>query len=126
MDPSLLYALLYSPHLSYPLVSYALLTRGKYLCHPQKLSKLAAEALVNLSQDPRIFAALLIGGGVEEAMALISQPTFADKKLLVMLLANMTQKEEGASRLLQVRQKAGWGLWGVGRYRGTGWDLQYF
>ena len=83
--------------------------------------------MVNLSHEPRVFAALLYGGGVEEAMALISQPTFAHKKLLVMLLANMTQKEEGASRLLQVRQEADWGRrgWGgMGMGLGMGWGLE--
>ena len=68
----------------------------------KELSKLAIEALINLSQEPQLAEKIVRAGGIEKAMEFIGKLVTNLNRLLVMLIVNLTQSESGASRLLQV------------------------
>nr|XP_009385640.1 PREDICTED: protein HGH1 homolog isoform X2 [Musa acuminata subsp. malaccensis] len=68
-----------------------------------ELAAPAAEALINLSQDPAIAEKLIALGTVPTALDVLykhGDPNLS--RLLVMLLANLTQVDSGASALLQI------------------------
>lgn len=67
----------------------------------EEISKPAAEALVNLSQDVAVVDRLIDVGAVERAMELIGKPGSKVNKLMVMLLVNISSVDKGVSRLLQ-------------------------
>jgi hypothetical protein len=67
----------------------------------EEISKPAAEALVNLSQDVAVVDHLIDVGAVERAMELIGKPGSKVNKLMVMLLVNISSVDKGVSRLLQ-------------------------
>lgn len=71
------------------------------LGEPQEISKPAAEALVNLSQDPKIVHTAIKVGAIDRVMEFIGKTGCTINKLLVMLLVNLSQLETGAARLLQ-------------------------
>ena len=71
------------------------------LTEPQEISKAAAEALVNLSQYPGVVHTVIKAGGVEKAMEIVGKPGSSLNKLMVMLLVNITQIDEGTVRLLR-------------------------
>ncbi|CAM6106236.1 unnamed protein product [Calypogeia fissa] len=73
----------------------------KLLGDEQEISQVAAEALVNLSQDEKLAEALISAGAVDKAMELIGKTGCGINRLLVMLLVNLTQREAGAVELLQ-------------------------
>lgn len=74
----------------------------KLLVASPEVSKPAAAALVNLSQDPRFSENVVRENGVSRAMQALVEKEGKHSDLLVMLLANLTQTEEGAKSLLQV------------------------
>lgn len=69
------------------------------------LAEPAAEALVNLSPEPQLAAAIISAGGIEKAMELVGRPGSTTNRLLIMLLVNLTLLESGAKRLLQEADK---------------------
>lgn len=83
--------------------------RADSLCGPllsllrseQELSQPAAEALVNLSQEPQLAEAIIKAGGIELAMELVGRPGKDVNRLLVLLIVNLTQLDTGVRRLLQ-------------------------
>ncbi|XP_020257314.1 protein HGH1 homolog isoform X1 [Asparagus officinalis] len=79
---------------------------SRLLRDPAELSAPAAEALINLSQDHGIAEELVSIGTVSTAMDVMYK--VGDRKvvrLMVMLLANLTQLDSGARSLLQVGEK---------------------
>ena len=68
----------------------------------QEVSEPAAESLVNLSQNPELAGQMISMGMVKAAMDLLYKPESAVTQLLVMLLVNLTQLDDGISSLLQV------------------------
>ena len=68
----------------------------------KELSKLAIEALINLSQEPQLAEKIVRAEGIGKAMEFIGKLCTNLNRLLVMLIVNLTQSESGASRLLQV------------------------
>ncbi|KAJ6852113.1 protein HGH1-like protein isoform X2 [Iris pallida] len=75
--------------------------------NPPELSVPAAEALINLSQNPTFSQKLLDAGVLRLAMDAVSD-VGADRvlvRLLLMLLANLTQADSAATALLQVGEK---------------------
>ncbi|GAQ89582.1 hypothetical protein KFL_005390020 [Klebsormidium nitens] len=82
----------------------------KLLVASPNVSKPAAAALVNLSQDPRFAENAVKENGVSRAMQGLVEKEGGHNDLLVMLLANLTQTEEGARSLLQVNDEALQGL----------------
>eukprot|EP00250_Pteridium_aquilinum_P005202 c15335_g1_i2 orf=161-1129(+) len=91
----------------------SLASKGDSLCGPllvllrsdQDLSQPAAEALVNLSQEPDLAEAIIRVGGIEQTMELLGKPVQDVNRLLVLLIVNLTQSESGARRLLQEADK---------------------
>lgn len=75
--------------------------------NPPELSVSAVEALINLSQNPTFSQQLLDAGVLRMAMDAVSV-VGADRvlvRLLLMLLANLTQADSAATALLQVGEK---------------------
>eukprot|EP00249_Psilotum_nudum_P003398 c16789_g1_i1 orf=254-1255(+) len=64
----------------------------------------AAEALVNLSSEPKLAEDILKLRPVEQAMKLLGKLDQAINELLILLLANLTQLESGTGQLLQERE----------------------
>lgn len=91
----------------------SLASRVDSLCGPlllllhseQDLSQPAAEALVNLSQQPALGDEIIRVGGIEQAMELLGRPVQEVNSLIVLLIVNLTQLESGARRLLQEADK---------------------
>ncbi|XP_024378321.1 uncharacterized protein [Physcomitrium patens] len=73
----------------------------RILVEAEEVSKPAAEALVNLSQDVAVVDHSIRVGAVERAMELIGKPGSKLNKFMVMLLVNISNIDKGASRLLQ-------------------------
>ncbi|KAG0482975.1 hypothetical protein HPP92_011059 [Vanilla planifolia] len=77
------------------------------LREPLETSVPAAEALINLSQNPVLAEKLVSIRAVDAAMEVIYKPGGSDprlSKLLVMLLSNLTQLDSGIASLLQVAE----------------------
>lgn len=68
----------------------------------QEVAEPAAEALVNLSQNSELAAKMVEMGMIKIAMDLLYKPDSSISRLLVMLLVNLTQLDDGISSLLQV------------------------
>lgn len=68
----------------------------------QDVAEPAAEALVNLSQNPEIVEKMVRMGMVKSAMEMLYKQDSEIKQLLVMLLLNLTQLDAGIDSLLQV------------------------
>lgn len=68
----------------------------------QEVSEPAAEALVNLSQNAELAAKMVEMGMIKVAIDLLYKPGSSITQLLVMLLVNLTQLDDGISSLLQV------------------------
>ena len=81
----------------------ALPALSRLLRDPPELSVPAAEALINLSQNPTLADKLVSLGAVPTAMDMLYKNS--DQKvarLLIMLLANLTQLDSGSAALVQV------------------------
>lgn len=77
----------------------------RLLRDPPDVAVPAAEALINLSQNPTLAEKLVSLGAVDAAMEVIYSKWGSDvklSKLLVMFLVNLTQLDSGVSSLLQV------------------------
>jgi hypothetical protein len=66
------------------------------------VSEPAAEALVNLSQNSDVAAKMVEIGMIKMAMEILYKPDSSITRLLVMLLVNLTQLDDGIASLLQV------------------------
>lgn len=68
----------------------------------QEVSEPAAESLINLSPNLDMAGQMISIGTIKKAMDLLYKPESAIKRLLVMLLVNLTQLDAGIASLLQV------------------------
>lgn len=68
----------------------------------QEVSEPAAEALINLSQKPEQAAKMVAMGMIKTAMDILYKQGSGITRLLVMLLVNLTQSDDGIASLLQV------------------------
>ncbi|KAE8734280.1 ARM repeat superfamily protein isoform 2 [Hibiscus syriacus] len=75
---------------------------SRILSDDKEVSEPAAEALVNLPQNAGLAAKMVEMGMIKIAMDLFYKPGFSITRLLVMLLVNLTQLDDGISSLLQV------------------------
>lgn len=74
------------------------------LCVPRpQLSRLAATALVNLSQDDRICAQLIEAKACSRMMSYVVEGKTLDHDVALMLLSNLTRENKGIAQALQVR-----------------------
>ncbi|KAK9675875.1 hypothetical protein RND81_11G037700 [Saponaria officinalis] len=91
--------------------SKILLTKlSRLLGDPKEVSEPAAESLINLSQNSDLAEQMVSIGLVITAMDLLYKPESAIKRLLVMLLVNLTQLDAGISSLLQIDNEKMHGL----------------
>ncbi|KAL5992119.1 hypothetical protein ACLOJK_013034 [Asimina triloba] len=67
----------------------------------QEISEPAAEALINLSQNSDISEKMISMGVVKTVMEILYKQECTIKRLLVMLLVNLTQSDSGVASLLQ-------------------------
>ncbi|KAL9246395.1 hypothetical protein vseg_019936 [Gypsophila vaccaria] len=77
---------------------------------PKEVSEPAAESLINLSQNSDLAKQMISIGLVVTAMDLLYKQESAIKRLLVMLLVNLTQLDAGISSLLQIENEKLHGL----------------
>ncbi|KAJ0095721.1 hypothetical protein Patl1_15906 [Pistacia atlantica] len=75
---------------------------SRLLSENKEVSEPAAEALVNLSQNSQLAAKMVQMGMTKTVMDLLYKPDSSITQLLVMLLVNLTQLDDGISSLLQV------------------------
>ncbi|KAJ0037502.1 hypothetical protein Pint_22750 [Pistacia integerrima] len=75
---------------------------SRLLRENKEVSEPAAEALVNLSQNSQLAAKMVQMGMTKTVMDLLYKPDSSITQLLVMLLVNLTQLDDGISSLLQV------------------------
>lgn len=68
----------------------------------QEVSEPAAEALVNLSQNSDLALKMVEMGMVKHAMDILYKPESNIARVLIMLLVNLTQLDNGIISLLQV------------------------
>jgi hypothetical protein len=66
------------------------------------VSEPAAEALVNLSQNSDVAAKMVEMGMIKMIMEILYKPDSSITRLLIMLLVNLTQLDDGIASLLQV------------------------
>lgn len=78
---------------------------------PKEVSVPAAESLINLSPDLDLAGQMISLGMVKKAMELLYKPESAIRRLLVMLLVNLTQLDAGIASLLQVEDEKMQGLY---------------
>lgn len=91
----------------------SLARKGDSLCRPllsllrsdQDVCQLAAEALVNLSQDGELGEGIINAGGIEQTMELLGGLDHGLNRLLLLLIVNLTQSDLGSKRLLQEADK---------------------
>ncbi|XP_021890523.1 protein HGH1 homolog [Carica papaya] len=74
---------------------------SRLLSENKEVAEPAAEALVNLSQNSELAAKMVEMGMIKIAMDLLYKPDSSISRLLVMLLVNLTQLDDGISSLLQ-------------------------
>ncbi|KAL2904519.1 Protein HGH1-like protein [Bienertia sinuspersici] len=72
---------------------------------PKEVSEPAAESLINLSQNTDLAGQMISIGIAKKVMGLLYKPESAIRRLLVMLLVNLTQLDAGISYLLQVEDE---------------------
>ncbi|MBA0772946.1 hypothetical protein Gotri_008257, partial [Gossypium trilobum] len=75
---------------------------SRLLSDDKEVSEPAAEALVNLSQNAGLAAKMVEMGLIKIAMDMLYKPGSSITRLLVMLLVNLTQLDDGISSLLQI------------------------
>ncbi|KAG4170725.1 hypothetical protein ERO13_A12G165400v2 [Gossypium hirsutum] len=75
---------------------------SRLLSDDKEVSEPAAEALVNLSQNAGLAAKMVEMGLIKIAMDMLHKPGSSITRLLVMLLVNLTQLDDGISSLLQI------------------------
>ncbi|TYG90552.1 hypothetical protein ES288_A12G191100v1 [Gossypium darwinii] len=80
----------------------ALPSLSRLLSDDKEVSEPAAEALVNLSQNAGLAAKMVEMGLIKIAMDMLYKPGSSITRLLVMLLVNLTQLDDGISSLLQI------------------------
>ncbi|XP_074274575.1 uncharacterized protein LOC141598729 isoform X2 [Silene latifolia] len=92
--------------------SKILLTKLSHLLgDPKEVSEPAAESLINLSQNSDLAGEMISLGLVNTAMEILYKPECPIKRLLVMLLVNLTQLDAGISSLLQIENEKVHGLY---------------
>ncbi|XP_021299722.1 protein HGH1 homolog isoform X2 [Herrania umbratica] len=84
---------------------------SRLLSEDKEVSEPAAEALVNLSQNAELATKMVEMGLVKTAMDLLYKPGSSITRLLVMLLVNLTQLDDGISSLLQIGDEKMQGLY---------------
>ncbi|XP_022733736.1 uncharacterized protein LOC111287428 isoform X2 [Durio zibethinus] len=84
---------------------------SRLLSEEKEVSEPAAEALVNLSQNAELAAKMVEMGMIKVAMDLLYKPGSSIMRLLVMLLVNLTQLDDGISSLLQIGDEKMQGLY---------------
>lgn len=79
------------------------LSSNLLLCVPRpQLSRQAATALVNLSQDDRICAELLDAKACTRIMTYVVEGKTSDHDVALMMLSNLTRTNPGVTQALQV------------------------
>ncbi|KAI4314169.1 hypothetical protein L6164_027104 [Bauhinia variegata] len=73
---------------------------SRLLSCPKEVSEPAAEALVNLSQSSDLAAEMIRMDMVKTVMDVLYKPESSITQLLVMLLVNLTQLDDGIASLL--------------------------
>ncbi|KAJ4711335.1 ARM repeat superfamily protein [Melia azedarach] len=89
----------------------ALPSLSRLLSENKEVSEPAAEALVNLSQNSELSRKMVRMGMIKTAMDLLYKPDSTITRLLVMLLVNLTQLDDGISSLLQTEDEQLQGLY---------------
>ncbi|KAK3223059.1 hypothetical protein Dsin_010084 [Dipteronia sinensis] len=89
----------------------ALPSLSRLLSENKEVSEPAAEALVNLSQNSELATKMVEMGMIKTVMDLLYKPDSSITQLLVMLLVNLTQLDEGISSLLQTGDEQMKGLY---------------
>ncbi|KAK0573621.1 hypothetical protein LWI29_011044 [Acer saccharum] len=89
----------------------ALPSLSRLLSENKEVSEPAAEALVNLSQNSELATKMVEMGMIKTVMDLLYKPDSGITQLLVMLLVNLTQLDEGISSLLQTGDEQMKGLY---------------
>ncbi|KAB1208043.1 hypothetical protein CJ030_MR7G000827 [Morella rubra] len=84
---------------------------SRLLRGPKELSEPAVEALVNLSQNPDLATKMVEMGMIKKAMEILYKPDSSIRRLLVMLLVNLTQLDAGTASLLQTEDEKMHGLY---------------
>lgn len=74
----------------------------------QEVSEPSAQALVNLSQNSELARKMIQMGLIRVAMDMLYKPESCITRLLVMLLVNLTQLDDGVASLLQVIHLSLW------------------
>ncbi|KAH9606827.1 hypothetical protein KSS87_001137 [Heliosperma pusillum] len=92
--------------------SKILLTKLSHLLgDPKEVSEPAAESLINLSQNSDLAGEMISLRLFNTAMEILYKPESPIKRLLVMLLVNLTQLDAGISSLLQIEDEKMHGLY---------------
>jgi hypothetical protein len=83
---------------------------SQLLNESKEVSEPAAQALVNLSQKCELAKKMIQMGLIKVAMDMLYKPESCITRLLVMLLVNLTQLDDGVSSLLQIDDEKMHGL----------------
>ncbi|KFK43672.1 hypothetical protein AALP_AA1G158100 [Arabis alpina] len=83
---------------------------SRLLSETKQVSEPASQALVNLSQNSELAKKMIRMGLIKVAMEMLYKPDSCITRLLVMLLVNLTQLDDGVSSLLQVEDEKMHGL----------------
>ncbi|XP_044494549.1 protein HGH1 homolog [Mangifera indica] len=89
----------------------ALPALSRLLSENKEVSEPAAEALVNLSQNSQLAAKMVQMGMIKTIMDFLYKPDLSITRLLVMLLVNLTQLDDGITSLLQTDDERLQGLY---------------
>ncbi|XP_058083804.1 uncharacterized protein LOC131231573 [Magnolia sinica] len=89
----------------------ALPSLSQLLCEKKELSEPAAEALINMSQNSSLSEKMISIGMVKTAMEMLYRQECCIRRLLVMLLVNLTQLDAGIASLLQIQDDKVQGLY---------------
>ncbi|XP_057949205.1 uncharacterized protein LOC131144523 [Malania oleifera] len=84
---------------------------SRLLGEKKEVSEPAAEALVNLSQNSELAAKMIAMGMIKTAMDILYKQGSCITRLLVMLLVNLTQLDDGIATLLQTGDEKIHGLY---------------
>ncbi|XP_031276972.1 protein HGH1 homolog isoform X2 [Pistacia vera] len=84
---------------------------SRLLSENKEVSEPAAEALVNLSQNSQLAVKMVQMGMIKTVMDLLYKPDSSITRLLVMLLVNLTQLDDGISSFLQTDNERIQGLY---------------
>ncbi|KAG2241559.1 hypothetical protein Bca52824_096456 [Brassica carinata] len=83
---------------------------SRLLSESKEVSEPSAQALVNLSQNSELAGKMIQMGLIKVAMDMLYNPESCITRLLVMLLVNLTQLDDGVSSLLQIEDEKMRGL----------------